>query len=140
MNNITFTGIDLILIFAYFLAILFLGFRAGRKKPSEAETYLLAGRQLTLTGFVATLVVSWYGGILGIGEYSYQYGISTLLVFGLPYYIFAMIFGALLAGKIREANSITIPDRLYEHFGRKSGIFGSVLIFIISSPAPSGLQ
>ena len=136
MNNITFSGIDLFLIFSYLLVVLLLGFRAGRKRPNETEAFLLAGRQLTLPGFVATLVVTWYGGILGIGEYSYQYGISTLLVFGIPYYIFAMIFGAILAGKIREAKSITIPDRLYEHFGRNSGIFGSILIFIISSPAP----
>ena len=116
--------------------ILLLGFRAGRKKPNGAEEFLLAGRQLTLTGFVATLVVTWYGGILGIGEYSYQYGISTFLVFGIPFYLFAVLFGALLAGKIREANSLTIPDRLYENFGRNSGVLGSVLIFIISSPAP----
>ncbi|MCH8305729.1 MAG: sodium:solute symporter family protein, partial [Candidatus Marinimicrobia bacterium] len=71
-----------------------------------------------------------------IGEYSYQYGISTFLVFGIPFYLFALVFGALLAGKIREANSLTIPDRLYEQFGRNSGIFGSILIFVISSPAP----
>ena len=116
MNNITFSGIDLFLIFSYLLVVLLLGFRAGRKRPNETEAFLLAGRQLTLPGFVATLVVTWYGGILGIGEYSYQYGISTLLVFGIPYYIFAMIFGAILAGNIREANSITIPDRITKKF------------------------
>ena len=136
MNSVTFSGIDLFLIFAYLSAVLLLGIRAGRKKPNEAEEYFLAGRQLTLSGFVATLVATWYGGILGIGEYSYQYGISTILVFGVPFYIFSMIFGALLAEKIREAKSITIPDRLYEHFGRNSGLFGSLLIYIISSPAP----
>jgi len=136
LNKLNFSSIDLFLIFAYLFTILFLGFRAGRRKPKKAEEFLLAGRQLTLTGFVATLVVTWYGGILGIGEYSYQYGISTFLVFGIPFYLFAVVFGALLAGKIREANSLTIPDRLYEQFGRNSGILGSILIFIISSPAP----
>ncbi len=136
MNNINFSNIDLILIFGYLSAVLLLGFLAGRKKPEDDEAFLLAGRKLTLSGFVATLVVTWYGGILGIGEYSYQYGISTVVVFGIPFYIFSMIFGTFLAGKIREAGSITIPDRLYENFGRNTGIFGSVLIFIISSPAP----
>ena len=40
MNNITFSGIDLFLISAYFLTVLLLGFRAGRKKPKEAEAFL----------------------------------------------------------------------------------------------------
>ncbi len=136
MNSISFAEIDLFLIFTYFLVVLILGFRAKRKTIDNPESFILAGRKLTLPGFVATLVVTWYGGILGIGEYSYQYGLSTWFVFGLPYYIFAVLFGILLAGKIREGNSLTIPDRLYENFGKSSGIFGSILISIISSPAP----
>ncbi|MCH7495162.1 MAG: sodium:solute symporter family protein [Candidatus Marinimicrobia bacterium] len=136
MDKITFSGIDLILIFLYFSTVVFMGFRAGRKKNNDPENFLLAGRRLTVPGFVATLVVTFYGGILGIGEFSYQHGLSTWIVLGFPFYIFSALFAVLLAGKIREGESLTMPDRLYESFGKTTGIFGSLLIFLISSPAP----
>ena len=135
MNSVTFGRIDLFLIAAYFGFVIFLGIRAAKKKNDTAESYFLAGRRLTIPGFVATLVATWYGGILGIGEYSYQNGLSTWLVLGLPYYIFAAIFAVFLSKRIREGNSLTVPEMLYENFGKASGLFGGLLIFIISSPA-----
>ena len=135
MNSITFSSIDLFIIAGYFCLVIFLGIRAGKKKNDTAESYFLAGRRLTIPGFVATLVATWYGGILGIGEYSYQNGLSTWLIFGLPYYLFAAIFAVFLSKRIREGNSLTVPEMLYENFGKASGLFGGLLIFIISSPA-----
>jgi len=135
LNSITFSTIDLFLIAAYFGLVIFLGIRAGKKKNDTAESYFLAGRRLTIPGFVATLVATWYGGILGIGEFSYQNGLSTWLVLGLPYYIFAAIFAVFLSKRIREGESLTVPEMLYEKFGKASGLFGGLLIFIISSPA-----
>ncbi len=52
--------IDIALIVAYFAAVVFIGFRAARKRKSGAEDFLLAGRTLTLPVFVATLVSTWY--------------------------------------------------------------------------------
>ena len=54
-----------------------------------AVEYLVAGRRLTLPAFVATLVSTWYGGILGVGEYAWRHGLSNWLVFGVPYYLYA---------------------------------------------------
>jgi solute:Na+ symporter, SSS family len=80
------SSLALILVAAYALAILALA--RGRAAGGAAD-YLLAGRRLTLPAFVATLVTTWYGGILGIGEYAWRFGISTWVVFGLPYYLAA---------------------------------------------------
>ena len=91
--------IDITLIVAYFAAVVFIGFRAARKRKSGADDFLLAGSTLTLPIFVATLVSTWYGGILGVGEYSYRFGISNWVVFGVPYYIFALIFALFLSKK-----------------------------------------
>jgi len=135
LNKITFSSIDLFVFAAYFGLVIFLGIRAGKKKNDTAESYFLAGRRLTIPGFVATLVATWYGGILGIGEYSYQNGLSTWIVLGLPYYLFAAIFAVFLSKRIREGNSLTVPEMLYENFGKASGLFGGLLIFIITSPA-----
>ncbi len=127
---------DIILIALYFIFVLFIGFRAKRKANDSVEEYLLAGRGITLPMFVATLVSSWYGGILGVGEFTYKHGISVWLVFGLPYYIFAAIFASLLAGKIRNSKLYTIPDRLLQVYDKKTSLFGTFLTLILVTPAP----
>lgn len=85
--------------------------------------------------FVATLVSTWYGGILGVGEFSYKYGLSNWLVFGVPYYFFALVFAFFLADKIRGTNLSTIPDKLEQAYDRKTAILGGVLTFFLVTPA-----
>ena len=75
--------------------------RCGWPSAGEAD-YLVAGRRLTLPGFVASLVTTWYGGILGVGEYGWSYGISSWLVFGVPYYLWAGVFALVLARRARR--------------------------------------
>jgi SSS family solute:Na+ symporter len=133
---ITFSFIDTVLILLYFAAVVFIGFRSVRKEKTTTDEYLLAGRSLTLPVFVATLVSTWYGGILGVGEYSYQYGISNWLIFGVPYYFFAIIFAFVLAKKARTTNLATIPDKLYEAYDTKTSLLGAMLTFVLVSPAP----
>jgi len=127
---------DIIVIILYFGAVLFVGYRATRKAQASEEDFLLAGRSLTLPIFVMTLVSTWYGGILGVGEFSYRYGISNWFIQGLPYYIFAAIFALFLAKKIRATNLYSIPDKLELAYDKKTAILGSVLTFILMTPAP----
>jgi SSS family solute:Na+ symporter len=127
--------IDIILILGYFLAVLLIGFLTT-KKSSDATDYLVAGRSLTLPIFVMTFVSTWYGGILGVGEFSYLYGISNWVVQGVPYYIFAIVFALLLAKRIRSSNLLTIPDKLHQSYDLKTAVLGSFLTFILMTPAP----
>lgn len=127
---------DIIIIILYFGAVLYIGYRAVKRTKTSEVDFLLAGRSLTLPIFIMTLVSSWYGGILGVGEFSYRYGISNWFVQGLPYYIFAALFAVLLAKKIRETNLISIPDKLEAAYGKRTAILGSVLTFILMTPAP----
>ncbi|MCB0314961.1 MAG: sodium:solute symporter family protein, partial [Calditrichaeota bacterium] len=83
--------LEILPIAAYLVAILFLGFYRRDRSASE-EDFIVGGRRLTLPAFIATLVTTWYGGILGVGEFTYLYGISNWVVFGLPYYVFAILF------------------------------------------------
>lgn len=131
---VTFAPVDLVLIAGYFLAVLLIGFLS--KSKTEATDFLLAGRSLTLPLFVMTLVSTWYGGILGVGEFSYLYGISNWVVQGVPYYIFALVFALFLAKRIRSSNLLTIPDKLQQAYDRKTAILGSFLTFILTTPAP----
>lgn len=127
---------DLAVILSYLVMLMALGFFRSRKSPRNEDDYLLAGRRLTLIPFTASLVATWYGGILGVGEFTYRYGISNWVVFGLPYYVFALAFALFLAERIRSAELTTIPDRFYEQYGQGPGLFSAVLVMILASPAP----
>lgn len=108
------------------------------KRPSEADEsgFLLSGRTLSLPALVATLVSTWYGGILGVGEFGYTFGVSQWVVFGLPYYLFALLFAWFLAPKIRAGNHVTIPDAVGATFGPSAGKVAAVGIAILVNPAP----
>ena len=58
-------------------------------------------RKLKLAGFIVTLVSTWYGGIIGIGENTYLYGFQTWTIFGLPYYIFAIMQNVFFNSEIK---------------------------------------
>lgn len=128
---------DDIALIAYVILLIYIAFRAYKKTNSrDDKDFLLSNRSLSIPAFVATLVTTWYGGILGIGEFAYKFGISVWLVFGLPYYIFAMLFAFLIAGKIRQAAQFTIADIFYTHHNRSVGILGSIFLLFMTTPAP----
>jgi SSS family solute:Na+ symporter len=124
-------------LLALYLAGLFvLGFIRSRRGLESAEEYLVAGRRISLPAFVVTLVSTWYGGILGIGEFSYKYGLSNWLVFGVPYYLYAVIFALFIAGRAWRTKFYTIPDQLEKAYGRKTSVAGAFFIFVLATPAP----
>ncbi|RPI70938.1 MAG: sodium:solute symporter family protein [Ignavibacteriales bacterium] len=128
--------VDILLIILFFLTVIGVGFWAGRKYSNEADDYLLSGRQVGLKLFVMTTVSTWYGGILGVGEFTYRYGIVSWFTQGFPYYIFALLFAIFFAKKIRQASLFTIPDKLTEVYGKQAGVLSAVIVFLLVSPAP----
>ena len=128
--------IDAIIVCCYFLFVLFVGIKLWRKeRHNNIKEFLLAGRQLSLPSFIATLVSTWYGGILGVGEFSYNYGISNWLVFGVPYYVAAAIFGIFIARKARSFELYTIPHQLDRVYGKAVSIVGALFVFVMTVPA-----
>ena len=98
--------------------------------------YILGGRKLSLPGFVVTIVCTWYGAILGIGENTFLYGIHSWFIWAFPYYIFAFVYALWVAPKIQKLKMISIPDHFHSKFGEESGIISAILLTIITSPAP----
>jgi len=130
----THSVLDWALVFTYFLSLAAVWIRALRSKPT-AEDYLVAMRRVTLPAFVATLVASFYGGILGVGEFTWRYGIANWLVFGVPYYVGAALFAWLLAKRARESELLTIPDLLDRAYGRRAALVGALAVFVNAAPA-----
>jgi len=135
MNSINIAIIDKLLILLYLISVPLIGFLYSKNQRKNDENFLLAGRRLSLPAFTATLVSTWYGGILGIGEFTYFYGLLNWVTQALPYYLFAILFAVFIAPKVRKSNLYTIPDQLYQHYGKSAGLIGSVFIFLLVSPA-----
>jgi SSS family solute:Na+ symporter len=128
-----FAAIDIVLLAAYFGVTLVVGFW---KRQRNTDDYLIADRQLGLPVFVATLVATWYGGILAVGEFTYESGLANWTTQALPYYLFAILFALFLAPRVRSASLYTIPDKLAQEYDRKTALLGSLLAFVLASPAP----
>lgn len=121
-------------IVAGFLAVCaWLG--ARERREDGAEGWILAGRTLTLPVFVASLVPTFYGGVLGIGEFTWTSGLSNWTVMALPYYAFAAVYAFFLAGRVRTQPGLTIPDHLGSAYGRPAALLGALLVFVLASPA-----
>ena len=134
-------GIEsIILLIVYLLFLLFVGLRLFKIVKPEAEEYLLMGRRLSMPAFVATLVSTWYGGILGVGEYSYKHGLSNWVIFGLPYYLAALIFALFIAKRAQATKVLTIPDQLEKVYGKNVAIVGALFVFLNAIPGAYVLQ
>lgn len=132
---IQFTVLDYIIIALYFAIALYIGFKSKSTENSKID-YLVAGRKLTLPAFVATLVATFYGGVLGIGEFVYISGVSSWFLNAFPYYFFIIIFAVFFASKIKKSNLFTIPDKLEVIYGKNVSMLGAFFIFLLSTPAP----
>ncbi len=127
--------IDQGLIVLYLVALLAVGFSFLRRSREE-EDYLLAGRRLSVGAFVATLVSTWYGGILAVGESGWLYGVAVIFMFGVPYYAASLVFALWLAPKIRASALYTIPDKVGQTYGRGAAMVAAVLCWLLTNPAP----
>ncbi len=124
--------IDLVIVAASVGAVLVAGFW---KRTGQLSEYLIAGRRLSLPAFAMSLITSWYGGILGVSEYSYSYGLSNWFVFGLPYYLYALIFALFLAKRARRSELLSLPDRFQIAYGTNAARVCGGVIFLTTMPA-----
>ena len=102
----------------------------------EEGQFLSAGRRITLPVFVATLVCTWYGGILGVGEFTWTWGLVNWLALGVFYYVFALLYAWLLAGRVRDGAELSIPERIGNRHGRAAGKLAGLYTLVMVTPAP----
>ncbi|MCC6731303.1 MAG: sodium:solute symporter family protein [Chthonomonadales bacterium] len=126
-------GADAAILVGYLAFTVLVGFWRRRR---GTQAYLIANRSLRIPVFVATLVATWYGGILGVGEMTYRYGLVNWTTQGLPYYLFAVLFALVLARRVRSSALYTIPDKLAAEHGRPTALLGAAFAFLMVTPAP----
>jgi len=128
--------LDWVILGAYAVSLIWIGIFRLKDQSTSQEDFILSGRRLSLGGFVATLVTTWYGAILGVGENTFLFGIQTWFIFALPYYGFALGYAFWMAPKIKEKNFLSIPDHFRSSYGERAGIISALLITFLASPAP----
>lgn len=136
---ISFQPIDVVLVVSLFVVSWLIGY-STKKRSDGADDYLLGGRNLGLGLFVATNVATWYGGILGVGEFAWRYGVASWFTQGAPYYIFAAVFAFAFAKKVRDSSLYTVPDRLRAAYGKRAALVAAPLVFVLTNPAPYALM
>ncbi|MBR4591869.1 MAG: sodium:solute symporter family protein [Elusimicrobiaceae bacterium] len=130
------------LVFGLVLAITVMAAIYGHVRLNRSKTqnqltpldYLLMGRQLTLPLFVATLVATWYGGIFGINEITFNYGIYNFITQGGFWYIAYLIFAFFITDKIAKYNSLTLPDLTQHMFGPRSAKVAAMFTLLYITP------
>ncbi len=132
--HVVFKALDWLPLALYVLFLLVVGFWPRKE---DTEGYLIANRSLSIPVFVATLVATWYGGILGAGEFVYGDGLAAWVSNGLPYYIFAILFALVLARRVRggSAHLYTIPDKFAQAYDRKTAVLAACFAFFYAAPA-----
>jgi len=117
-------GWHLFSVICFYLLILAVGVRAGRRRPEEESTtgLLLAGRSLPLWIGASTMVATWVGGgyINGTAEavYDPQRGLIWAMA---PWgYALSMAVGGLVfAGRMRRMQFTTLLDPFERRYGRQ---------------------
>lgn len=129
------SSFDLLIVVSYFVVLLALGLMFARKKTG-GEDYLLSARQLSLPAFVMTIVTTWYGAILGVGEFIFSFGVVGWVVNGLVWYIIYLFFALYLARKIHDSFHVTVADQIRSAAGTISGGIAALFTYIMTTPAP----
>ncbi len=98
-------------------------------KEEKIIDLLLMGRQLTLPLFVATLVSTWYGGIFGVTQISFEKGIFNFFTQGIFWYLSYLVFAFWMVKKITPYQAVTLPDLIGKMFGPKAKFLSSFFNF-----------
>jgi SSS family solute:Na+ symporter len=119
----------LFIILAYLLVLAIFNFLRSKKIKTQ-EDMMVAGRSLSLTKMVFTLICTWIGSgtFIAGAEYAYKAGWSSLWMPAGAWVGIAVIY--FLAGKIRNFGQYTIGDILEERYGKFARLFGAIALII----------
>lgn len=109
-------GVFALVLLCTVLFVLY-GYYKRKQNSDKFIDYMLMGRRLTLPLFIATLGASWYGGIFGISEITFNFGIYNFITQGFFWYIAYIIFALFIVDKIKKYQSLTLPELAGQMFG-----------------------
>jgi Na+/proline symporter len=122
-------GTYLYVVLAYLLVLAGFNFYRSRQVKSQ-EDFMVAGRKLSLTVMVFTLVCTWIGSgtFIAGAEYAAKAGWSALWLPAGAWFGIAVIY--FLAAKIRTFGQYTVGDILEVRYGKSARLFGAAALII----------
>jgi Na+/proline symporter len=122
-------GFYLFVVLAYLLVLAGFNFYRARRVASQ-DDFMVAGRKLSLTTMVFTLVCTWIGSgtFIAGAEYAAKAGWSALWLPAGAWLGIAVIY--FLAAKIRTFGQYTVGDILEVRYGKFARLFGAVALII----------
>jgi SSS family solute:Na+ symporter len=116
-------------ILAYLLVLAGFNFYRSRQIKSQ-EDFMVAGRKLSLTMMVFTLVCTWIGSgtFIAGAEYAYYAGWSAIWQPAGAFVGIAIIY--FIAARIRTFGQYTVGDILEVRYGRFARLFGAFALII----------
>jgi len=116
-------------ILGYLLVLTAFNFYRARRVKTQ-DDFMVAGRSLSLTKMVFTLVCTWIGSgtFIAGAEYAYYAGWSAIWQPAGAFLGIAIIY--FVAGKIRTFGQYTIGDILEVRYGRFARLFGAIALII----------
>ena len=102
-----------------------------RSQVAGSEDFMFAGRRLPRPVLVGTLLATWVGSgtIIGGASFAYTYGpLASIFFFaGTPVGILVLF---LIAGRVREASSRTVPELLEARFGTATRMVAAAITLL----------
>ncbi|MCF8331089.1 MAG: sodium:solute symporter family protein [Bacteroidales bacterium] len=124
---------NLIMLITYALICVGIGLWSSRRQ--KEEDYLIAGRNMSLYGFMASVVASYIGGaaIVAYTAFVYQFGLAAMMVFvGTAIGFLVFIPYALKLRKISyEKKFYTLSDWFYFNYDKKTGLLSALILFVV---------
>jgi Na+/proline symporter len=117
------------IIGAYLLVLL--GFNVWRSlRVKSQEDFMVAGRSLSMTVLVFTLVCTWIGSgtFIAGAEFAYRAGFSAIWMAAGAWVGIVVIY--FLAARVRTFGQYTIGDILEVRYGKWARLFGAVALII----------
>jgi len=123
-------SVDILVMILYFSVLIFVGI-LGARRAKTSEDYIVAGRNLGFTMYLACLAAVILGGASTIGttKLGYQLGMSGIwLVFMLGMGI--VVLGIFLAKKISGLKVLTVSEMLQSRFNRETRLISALVAAI----------
>jgi SSS family solute:Na+ symporter len=116
-------------ILGYLLVLTGFNFYRSRQIKTQ-DDFMVAGRKLSLTTMVFTLVCTWIGSgtFIAGAEYAYYAGWSAIWQPAGAFLGIAIIY--FIAGKIRTFGQYTVGDILEVRYGKFARLFGAIALII----------
>ncbi|MEG1604114.1 MAG: hypothetical protein RR340_10950, partial [Cloacibacillus sp.] len=115
----------------YLVVVIFVGFYLTKKKVKNSDDFAVANRSLPAVVLIGTLLATWCGagGITGSANLIWKNGplFGVLIFMGAP---IGMILLYMVAGRVRQATTYTIPELFEIRYGTPARIIATLCIVL----------